>query len=321
MKTKSLTLLFAGGALIVLALVGFSRKSVTATAKISTSPNTCSVNGDCPLKNIVANNNLAKTDAFAHAHGLAVDVASSTRLFIATHDGLDVLVNDTDLYRVGKNTDDEMGFVTHPTDSKVLFASGHPETGGNVGFQKSDDGGVTWTKVSDGINGPVDFHAMTISPVNPDVLYGWYDGTLQRSRDGGKSWELVVAKNLAQPISLTADRQNVNRLYASTVTGFMVSDDNGETWTAWTTKLEGVGIALSFDPKNTSTALASTKDQGFMKTTDGGKTWQRVDLPGSQGVPLFIAHDPQIPSNVYTSLTDNSIYKSTDGGTVWKKIR
>lgn len=318
---KNLTALLIVGAIALTAFVVVSRKNATANATAPVAQNTCSVKGDCPFKNLLSTADLTKADGFVHAHGLAVDVASSSRLYIATHEGLDVLVNDTDLYRVGKNTDDEMGFIAHPTKANVLFASGHPETGGNVGFQKSEDGGVTWKKLSDGINGPVDFHAMTISPIDPDSIYGWYDGTLQRSRDGGVTWELAKAQNLSQPISLTADPKSADRLYVSTPTGFMVSNDRGDTWTPWTTKLQGLGIVLTFDPKNTAIALASTKDQGLLKTIDGGEAWTRIELPQSTGLPLFIAYDPQSSSNVYTLLTDQSLYKSTDGGTAWKKIR
>ncbi|MBI2030127.1 exo-alpha-sialidase, partial [Candidatus Kaiserbacteria bacterium] len=54
-----------------------------------------------------------------------------------------MLENEKDLYRVGKSRDDYMGFSPHPTEADVFFTSGHPSRGGNLGFQKSDDGGAT----------------------------------------------------------------------------------------------------------------------------------------------------------------------------------
>lgn len=317
------------GTLLVLGLVAFvgfnflTKKDSSANAQAKPTQNTCSVKGDCPFKNLASDSDLTTTGEFEHSHGLAVDVASSSRLYIATHNGLDVLINDSNLYRVGKNTDDQMGFVAHPTNAKILFASGHPVTGGNVGVQKSEDGGATWEKIADGVNGPVDFHAMTISPVNPDLLYGWYDGTLQRSIDGGITWKRALAKNLSQVVSLTADPQTESRVYASTASaGIMVSDDKGESWKTWSEKFgNDLAIVLAFNPKNAPEALVSTKQQGFLKTADSGKTWKPVDLPNAQGLVLFVTYDPQNPSNVYALLTDQSLYKSTNGGDGWKKIR
>lgn len=316
------------GALLVLGLVAFLgyrvffMKEVSVNAQTKPIQNTCSVNGDCPFKNLTDDANLMTTGEFEHSHGLAVDAASSTRLYIATHNGLDVLVNDSKLYRVGKNTDDQMGFVASSKDSNVLFASGHSVTGGNIGVQKSEDGGVMWKKISDGVNGPVDFHAMTISLVDPNLLYGWYDGMLQRSNDGGVTWKLAAAKNLSQVISLTSDSQTANRLYATTASGIMLSSDDGETWSAWSEQFRNdLVIVLVFNPKNATDALISTKQQGFLKTTDGGKTWKSMNLPEAKGLALFVTYDPQNPLNIYALLTDQSLYKSTNGGDVWKKIR
>ena len=83
-------------------------------------------------------NNLYPEQSIAHGHGLAIDIADPNKLYIATHHGLLVLMNEKDLYRVGKSKDDYMGFSTHPTEANVVFSSGHPSSGGNIGFQKSD---------------------------------------------------------------------------------------------------------------------------------------------------------------------------------------
>ena len=46
-------------------------------------------------------------------------------------------------------------------------------------------------KLSDGVNGPVDFHQMDISKADPAIVWGNYGG-LQRSRSGGATWERVA---------------------------------------------------------------------------------------------------------------------------------
>src|SRR3546814_5804623 len=65
-----------------------------------------------------------------------------------------------------------MGFTPHPADPEVLYASGHPAGGGNLGFIVSRDGGQSWAKLSDGAGGPDDFHQMDISKADPQVIYG-----------------------------------------------------------------------------------------------------------------------------------------------------
>src|SRR3989344_5855590 len=134
----------------------------------------CSTTENISSSIVDSTSTLTPMDTVSHAHSLAVDSCDSSKLYIATHYGLFVLMNDEDLYRVGDATDDYMGFSTHPTEAKLFYSSGHPNGGGNIGVQKSEDGGVTWTKISDGVEGPVDFHAMTISPVDPNIPYGWY---------------------------------------------------------------------------------------------------------------------------------------------------
>ncbi|MDP3766308.1 MAG: hypothetical protein Q8R04_07385, partial [Nanoarchaeota archaeon] len=94
-----------------------------------------------------AANQLYPIHSITHAHGLAVDAADSNKLYIATHHGLLVLLNEKELYKVGKSEDDYMGFSPHPSNPNIFFSSGHPSRGGNIGFQKAEDGGFTWKRV------------------------------------------------------------------------------------------------------------------------------------------------------------------------------
>jgi hypothetical protein len=43
-----------------------------------------------------------------------------------------------------------MGFTPHPTNPSILYASGHPAGGGNLGFIASEDGGRSWSQAKDG---------------------------------------------------------------------------------------------------------------------------------------------------------------------------
>jgi photosystem II stability/assembly factor-like uncharacterized protein len=258
-----------------------------------------------------------------HGHGMALDAKDPSKLYIATHHGLYVLQDDKKLYQVGDNHNDYMGFSTDAHNSNVFFSSGHPEAGGNIGFQKSEDGGFNWKQVSTGLNGPVDFHALSVSPVDSNLAFGWFKGDLQRSTDGGKTWK---AFNTGFPVSsLTADPKDVKLLYATTPAhaGLMVSHNMGEAWEPLSTDLEGgIVSAVAVNPNDTSKLLAfSEKLGGLGMSSDSGKTWQKVDETFSGEEVLYIAISHSDPATVYALTHTNSVYKSLDGGDTWTKIR
>lgn len=274
-------------------------------------------------KQTASEKELFPEQSITHGHGLAVDVADSGNLYIATHHGLLVLKDQKDLFRLGGSRDDLMGFTPHPTDPNVFYSSGHPASGGNLGFQVSDDGGYSWTKISNGEKGPVDFHAMTISPVNPSLLYGWYQGNLQRSEDGGKIWKIVNTKLLA--VHLTTDTIKENIVYASTPNGqgVQVSSDKGETWQSLSKDLEGGQVSVfAVNPENNKEMFVfSERLGGLAKSLDGGLTWTKSNEKFNGETLLYIAYDRKVPASIYSLTHENAIYNSVDGGEIWKKIR
>lgn len=251
-----------------------------------------------------------------HGHGLAVDTGDSNKVYIATHHGLLVLKNDRDLYAVGESNDDYMGFSPNIKDANVFFASGHPESGGNIGFQKSEDGGFTWKKISDGLDGPVDFHALTVSPINPNLIYGWYQGNLQRSVDGGKTWKKFSTS--ATLVALIADTQDENIVYAASPQGLFESKNQGESWERI---VEGFVSAVAIHPKDNKIMIVASEKQGFAKTIDKGNTWEKIDQDFGGDSPLFLAFDHNNPATLYLLTEKNSIYKSMNAGNTWGIIR
>lgn len=263
---------------------------------------------------------LTSVSSFSHSHGMAVDINDAEKVYIATHEGLFILSAENKLYQVGKTRDDLMGFSPHPTEAKTFFSSGHPLRGGNIGFQKTTDGGVTWTKVSDGLGGPVDFHGMAVSQVNPNIVYGSFGGKIQRTTDGGLSWNFTEGS--VQAISLSSDPKNESVLYASTPNGVQISKNGGDTWEGMSPQLEGGAVSVfALDPQS-SYALAFSQTLGGMgKSTDGGATWQKVQESfGSESV-LYLAFSKSQQGTVYALTSGNSLYKSINGGDAWTKVR
>ena len=84
-----------------------------------------------------------------------------------------------------------MGFTGDRTNGQRFYSSGHPATGGNLGFRISENGGEDWQLIS---MAGVDFHALGISSSNPKVLYGWASSGAKGlfvSSDSGKTWKTL----------------------------------------------------------------------------------------------------------------------------------
>lgn len=273
-----------------------------------------------PNKQEVSANKLLPATEITHGHGLGLDPNDPSKLYIATHHGLYVLMNEKDLFAVGQDGNDYMGFSPDPNKSGVFFASGHPATGGNIGFQKSEDSGFTWKVLSDGVDGPVDFHAMTVSPANPDLVYGWFKGAVQRSTDGGKTWQAFPNKFIA--VNFAADPTNENLVYAASPQGLFVSNNKGQDWTVLLPPEKGGFIStISIDPQDSKSLLVYSEKMGLIKSSDSGITWTTIKADFQSETPLYIARSKNAGNLGYLITEKNSIYKTTDNGDNWTKVK
>jgi hypothetical protein len=258
---------------------------------------------------------LAALLAGTHIHGLAVDPGDPDRLLIATHNGLHALTISTGrTEQVSRSRDDFMGFTPHPGGGP-LYASGHPAGGGNLGFIVSEDGGAMWEMRSPGLHGPVDFHAMTVSPADPAVIYGAYRG-LQRSRDGGGSWEMVgpVPEGL---IELAASPASPDRVYAATEAGLLVSDDAGRSWQpAHPSRAPASTVAVAPD----GTVLAFVVGVGLQRAAEPDLAWATVTADTGGHILLHLSLDPHDPQRLFAASHTGGILASEDGGASWTRL-
>jgi len=250
--------------------------------------------------------------SLSHIHGLATDPSDSKKLFIATHEGLMVLKDEKDLFSVGRSKDDLMGFQGDYKNPNIFYSSGHPKSGGNSGFQVSEDGGNSWKKLSGGVNGPADFHALAVSPVNSKVAYGSFKG-LQKSEDGGKNWQ-IVNENLGTIINLFADVKDESTVFASTAEGLKISKDKGQNFELISKE---IFLNISGNPKDEKGFITVNDKGSVMKSNDGGKNWKIVK--GFTGASHF-AYSLTEENTIFAGTKENKIYKSIDGGESWKLI-
>ena len=248
--------------------------------------------------------------AHTHVHGLAVDRSDPAYLFIATHHGL---------YRAGPDGEAElvsivqdlMGFSPHPSDANTLYASGHPAGGGNLGLIASSDGGRTWTEVSPGANGPVDFHQMTVSLADPATIYGTY-GDLQMSRDGGNTWT-VVAPAPDRLIDLAASSKDAGIVYAATERGLFLSLDAGKTWKPLIETAPVTVVEVTAE----GTIYAFLYGEGLASAKEGVFNWSTVSGDWGQDYILNLAVDPTDSERMFAATCKGEVLASVDGGKTW----
>jgi photosystem II stability/assembly factor-like uncharacterized protein len=247
----------------------------------------------------------------SHIHGLTVDPRDSTRLFLATHHGVFLTSPDGTAERVSVDESDYMGFTPHPGDPGVLYASGHPAGGGNMGFIVSRDGGRSWQQTSPGANGPVDFHAMDVSAADPNTIYGLF-GVVQVSRDGGESWQ-IAGSPPADTFDLAASALDPNLVYAATRDGLMVSRDAAKTW-----ELTGpAGPATMVQVGPDGSVYAFVLGSGLLRAPAAALSWKTIDPDFGARVLLHLAIDRSAPDQLFAVTDDGGILASSDGGQSW----
>jgi photosystem II stability/assembly factor-like uncharacterized protein len=252
-----------------------------------------------------------------HIHGLAVDPQDASRLMLATHHGFFIVTADGKATQVSERSDDFMGFTPHPADPAVLFASGHPQGGGNMGFIRSQDGGKTWEKVADGANGPVDFHQMAISAADPQRVYGIY-GELQVSNDGGATWSELVGMRPARLIDLAASAAKRDTLYAATEDGLLVSDAAG---LAWRPAGAPAGVASMVEVLPDGTIYAFIGGAGLVRGKEGSADWTVVSNGFADRYVIHFAAAPSDPQRLYAVTHKGELLASTDGGATWSALQ
>lgn len=230
--------------------------------------------------------NDTRTVEWRHVHGVGVDPIDSSILYIATHGDFYQSRNGALPVKVDKVRADYMAFNAPHDKESPLYASGHPSTGGNTGLIKSTDGGITWQSVSKVLEPPVDFHAMTLSNSDPNLILGFDSGGrgLFKTIDAGNTWE-----NLEYPeyISALAISPNDSQLiFAGTGNGIFKSNDMGITWNH--IAYEGLTIyAMNFDDQGI--LFASVDTFGLVRSDDLGASWK--DLPDIDLTATSIAFD------------------------------
>jgi photosystem II stability/assembly factor-like uncharacterized protein len=153
------------------------------------------------------------------------------------------------------------------------------------------------------------------SPVDPNRIYasqgsGWFGQLIQRSNDGGKTWEPVG-----------------NKFEYATPTGTHQWYDG--TPHPWEFKRVWHLEPSLTDP---DTVYAGIEDAAMFRTTDGGQSWHELTglrnhesgknwAPGAGGLCVHtIIIDPKNPKRIFIAISAAGAFRTDDGGETWQPI-
>ncbi|MDX1492792.1 MAG: hypothetical protein R3253_01865 [Longimicrobiales bacterium] len=220
-------------------------------------------------------------------------------------------------------SDMDYRYVGPSRGGRVTAVAGHPShpftfymggTGGGV--FKTTDYGNTWRPISDGYFETGSIGSIRVAPSDPDIVY------VGTGSDGIRS-NVITGR------------------------GLYYSDDGGETWERRGLVEMGQLGAVEIHPENPDVAYvaalgnpwAKSEERGVYKTTDAGRSWERVLFTSDSVGAIDLELNPANPDEIYAAMwrgqrqpwtiisgmeasaEEDGIWKSTDGGQTWRIVR
>jgi len=253
-----------------------------------------------------------RIDQIPRIFALEVSHSDPEKLFLATPFGLLLASPDGTAERVSELSGALTSIVADPSRQNVFFASGHAEKEGHLGLLRSEDGGQTWSRVSEGARATAHFLGLDVSEADPSVMYGVFE-ELQVSRDGGKTW--VSHGSLPErTYDFAVSPSDPETLYAATDKGLMRSGDGGESWTPAHTLLRPSSMVHTISD---GTVYAFIAGVGLVRTKEPTVNWKTLSNEFGHRVLLRLAVDPRDANRLFAVADTGGLVMSQDGGRSW----
>jgi photosystem II stability/assembly factor-like uncharacterized protein len=181
-----------------------------------------------------------------------------------------------------------------------------------------------------------EIYHMKGSPADPNRIYAsqtsaWFGQMIQRSNDGGKTWETPGGEQMPQPGQMPTGANNKFVYDTSPETGKPMTTHQWYDGTPHPWEFKRVWHlepSLS-DPEK---VYAGVEDAAMFLTTDGAKSWHELAglrghgtgmkwQPGAGGLGLHtILIDPKNPNRIYIAISSAGCFRTDDAGKTWKPI-
>jgi photosystem II stability/assembly factor-like uncharacterized protein len=167
------------------------------------------------------------------------------------------------------------------------------------------------------------------SPADPNRIYAsqsssWFGQIIQRSSDGGKTWETPGGGPEKTAEGMPKGESNK----------FVYEGDPGtHQWYDGTPHPWQFKRVWHLEPSLTDpdTVYAGVEDAAIFKSTNGGQTWQELPalraqqgpkwMPGAGGMCLHtILLDPANRGRIFIAISAAGAFRTDDGGQTWKPI-
>jgi photosystem II stability/assembly factor-like uncharacterized protein len=193
-------------------------------------------------------------------------------------------------------------------------------------------------------------------PSQPNVFYAGYDnGGVWRSTDYGSTWVPLFDDQPTGSIgAIAVAPSNPNVIYVGSGAGIIRPDlavgngvyksiDAGKTWTHLGLRDSQMIAMIDVDPNNPDRLFVAAlghpygpnEERGIFRSTDGGKSFQKVLYKDAYTSANDVRIDPNDPNTVYAGLwqqqesfvegnsfngASGGVFKSIDGGSTWKQL-
>ncbi|MDH7914125.1 hypothetical protein [Winogradskyella sp. SYSU M77433] len=190
---------------------------------------------------------------------------------------------------------------------------------------------------------------------NPDIMYvGTASGGLWKSTSGGIKWEPIFDKELTASIGAVEIQQsNPSVIWVGTGEGnprnslnggygVYKSLDGGKSWKSMGLEKTRHIHRIIVDPTNPDVVYVGAigspwgehPERGVFKTTDGGKTWEKILFANNKTGVADLVMDPSNPNKLFAAMWEHkrdpwffnsggegsALHMTHDGGKTWKKI-
>jgi photosystem II stability/assembly factor-like uncharacterized protein len=257
-------------------------------------------------------------------NSIAVHPSEPNRVFIGTNNNGVMVSNDggRSFAQTNQNFTSRFTYLVTPDvqNGNRLYAATHNTATGGGYFFVSDDSGRTWQQ-----GRGIDVSRVRVFTIKqdagaPDTMYLGTNVGIFRSADRGTSWtQLVAPKPVKAPVKKPAAKATAKKpakgAPAKAATAKIPAEAGRKLIPAMTEKV----TILEIIPNGGG--LYAGTDQGFYRTTDLNKGWEKLSFGDGFNQSVFAVHSPASrPDTVWVGTASSGVLVSRDRGMTWNRV-